>query len=239
MNNKFKSQYRNHHNSVWILMFLTGLMLFGLYQTLPAQIIRTNPQVRTTPTPQVKRTPPSAKDVIVFKGEGVKKTRPDIKQVNATPPPEPLTEAEKQALFNEVLRLNGVPKSALAIPYAVLSARSTYVENRAWIATSNSRIEGLANMVDFDGRDSYSWITVYIKPTKKGDWLMVSCSFYSPKKRNFKIEAPDGSVASKDITGADHIQVLFLAKDNNWHRISFETVAGPEWLFYSCEITKK
>jgi hypothetical protein len=234
MNSKFKSSYCKYQSCVLALIFLGGLMLFGLCQRSSAQIIRTNPQVKPTPTPDRKP--------IVFKGTGGEKPDSEVQQVKRFSTPAPLTQSEKQASLNEVLRSNGVlGRVGLIQSYATLNPQTIYVDNKAALEFSNSKnVSGRKDYVSFDNDESSTAFIVWIMPAKINQWFMLDCRVGSVGGRTFKIQAPGNPPTEKFIYNSEstvHLQVFLLAEHKYWHSIRFETDSVGVWTFHSCEIT--
>jgi hypothetical protein len=232
---KRQIKFTTHKNqlSILIIVLLAGLTMFGVGQKSSAQIIRTDPQV--------KPTPPPAQRIIVFKGTGTQQPPPPkFERSEKVRTPAALTTSEKQNLFNEALQLNGVPPIALVMPYAVLTPRTPYFENKAGIKFSNVDFTTAENIVGFRGGNSYTWFVVYVKPIKAGQWFMVDCSLGVEEGRNFTIEGSiAGTTATTKVPKNRHIQIFLEAVSDDWHHIIFQADPGPYWYFYSCEIIKK
>jgi hypothetical protein len=237
MKSKFNIRCRTNQNFASSLVLIAAfILLCGLFHTSSAQIIRPNlPVAKPTPTPPQK--------LIVFKATGAGKPRSKFGQITKLSPPAPLSQTEKQNLFNQALLSNGAGGIiSLELPFAVLSPRATYIDDKAalefYTASGVSTRQGFAYFDD--QKQSSFW--VYIKPTKINQWFMVDCSLtVSNGSRTFKISEPtSGVVAEKTISGADHIQVFLQSQYADWDLVAFETIGpGSPWFFYSCEVTKR
>lgn len=240
MKNKFNIQYRTQQMLVSAIVFATGFMLlFGLFQSASAQIIRTNPpSIKPTPTPTPQR------KILVFKGTAAEeKLGPEFERFKNLPMPTVLSSAEKQNSFNEAMLENGFNTHFVVLPYAFLTARNPYVKDRAALSFFNPygvvTLEGIGNFATygFDEGGKESGFTVSVKPTKIGQWFMVDCSLSVADSRKFNIKMPDGSLMEKTVSGTEHLQVFFLSQKIGWHYFSFNTPPGTPWMLSSCEVT--
>jgi hypothetical protein len=230
-----------------IILFLAGLTMFSSGQTSSAQVIRTGPTpplVRRTP-PQVRRTPPPAQKIIVFKGTGTQQQLPKFERSEQVRAPAALTLPEKQNLFNEALRLNGVAQGVSGvIPFADLSVRTPYFENKAYInfyelyATYSKDNAVLYRNIN---TPKILWL-MFIKPTKTGQWFLIDCplNVYGAAA-TFQIRGPDENIAAETtIMGDGRIQAFLIAQNINWQVLSFITKGIQyEATLFPCEITKK
>jgi hypothetical protein len=241
MKKQIKLTTHENQLSGLIILFLAGLIIFGLGQTLSAQIIRTKP----TPPLVVRRTPPLVQKIIVFKGTGTQQPPPKFERSVQVRPPAALTQEEKLNLFKEALLSNGVAQGVTGvIPFAELSVRTPYFENKAYInfyelyATYSKD-----NAVVFRNINTPKilWL-LYIKPTKADQWFLIDCrlNVYGAAA-TFQIRGPDENlVAETTIIGDGRIQALLAAQNNNWQILSFTTTGIQyEATLFPCEITKK
>jgi hypothetical protein len=236
MKKQIKFTMHKNQLSGLIILFLAGLIMFGLGQTLSAQIIRTKP------TPQVSPTPPPQRKPLVIRGTGTVVPPREFEQIRRLTPPTPLTQTEKINLFSNALRLNGVAQGVTGlIPFAFLDARTPYAKDRAALIFLNPKgVSAFSNYALFSTQKDDSGVWIYIRATKKNQWFMVDCSAdVGNNKRTFKVVDPDPNTFTEvTVSGKAHLQAFLVLDPGYWSWVGFKTPPGPAWEFNYCEVTE-
>lgn len=233
MKNKFNIQYRKNQSALSILIFLAGLMLFGLCQMSPAQIVRTSPPlVRATPPP------PPAKKAIVFKGSGVMQPRPESQRLRQLSFPATLSAARSSAALREAMSSGGVTVMGGEMPletYVMLNPQTSYVAGKGSIDFVRPlMVDARNNLVGYT--ESGSGFDLYIKPDRAGRWFLINCGVNALAGSPFRIFGPDGTIAESSINGSGNLQAFIVSQNTEWQKIGVDRPSGW-WFLSSCQVT--
>jgi hypothetical protein len=218
-----KNQY-----SIQILVLLTMSLLFGLSQTLAAQVIKPKP------------TPPGGKKVIVIKDKRIKSLPPTKENINQLPlAPASLSMAEKRNLIIRTLSENQVLVPVRRItPYVTLNPKSTFVEDKGYLDFYQTLLLRTAAWFKGNAWEPFQGLTVGIKPQRAGQWLYVDCyvNFLQETEPILTVKTPDG-VTSEQRVSTGHLQLIVFTENTLWQKFWLTHSPEGEWVFYSCEVS--
>jgi hypothetical protein len=241
MKRQSRSATRKNQYLVLIIFLLAGLMMFGFGQVSSAQIIRTKPQVKTTPTPQVRRTPPNTKDVIVFKGTDIRDLESVVNRSREFSTPPTLTKPDIKSMLADVLSSEGGNNSAPnVIPYAVLSVRTPYFENKAQLDFQDVAETDLSmNYALFTDSNTKQGFSVAFQ-AKKGQSFLVDCSFGTGQGKGVALIITGGNnVVEKVASPYQNIRLaLVLVDRDGFYRFHYRAKTPMYWWLKSCEVSR-
>lgn len=198
-----------------LLVLIIQFFIFGsLHQVAESQIIRKKP-------PTITKTPPVAPTKkLVFEGKSVVPAGTENARLTSELSRKPLTLEEKKEALMNVMTASGIAVSPNNFPvakYAVLNARTPFVENKAHFY--------IYGTIGFDPADQYfrvsnGFVNIWLKPERINEIYMIDCDVFpyqiSGQNPPFLILGPDGGKTEITLSGNSHLQFFLLAKNTEW-----------------------
>lgn len=237
-----KRRIKLHENKPLVLVLLTGALLLGLCQTISAQIIRTNPQVKPTP-PQIRPTRQTKKNIPIFKGTGASPTDPETNKFGQEQQiPRTLSFAEKSAALKEVMLAKGVlvkeGENFTVQTYVTLSSQTPFVTEKgnlsyygeAWVDPLGLLFGEPNSLVIWSG-----FVRIYVKPDQVGRWYMLDCKVTGWQGKPFHLIGPDGNATEIAFPEDGHLQAFMVSQNTQWQKFTIKR--DDAWRLVLCEVS--
>ncbi len=203
-------------------------------QVADSQIVRKKPPTVTKKPPIV----PTKR--LIFEGRSIAPAGATTVPLTSQLSPKPLTIDEKKAALMDVMAASGIavnPSNFPVAKYAVLTARTPYVENKAYfyISSVNAFIPEHQNFMIA----SWGHLYVWLKPDRINGIYMIDCNVYSyqisGKNAPYRIIGLDQSTTEITLVENEHIQMFMISKNLEWQ--TFYVTRSIHYDLGGCEIT--